>query len=379
MPETKLDSSDYSDMSGVDYKDHVRSDDTDIYSDAWKVETLTTDSPTGEKEFSWINTKWTTWHAYYRKNSQLASSIDKKALWTVGQGFKAKGSLYGRFKTRIKIGMGKDTLTSIFYNLDRVGQIGGDCYAEIVRDKSNRIVNLKPMNPDAMRIIVNEFGILKRYEQHSMLGNKKIVKVWKPEEIFHIPFNRIADEVHGISEIERQEVDIQARNESEKDLKVIFRRYVKPLMITEIDSDDTDKIATFKAKFDIAYEKGENMFVPKDIVSIERFSIPQGATLDPLPWVKHLQRKQVISDGVPQVILGESGTEDTEASTKIVYLSFEQYIKFRQQLWEENVKAQLGLDIKFNFPASIQPDLLSDTRKDGKLNKKPNVTPGKTE
>ena len=79
------------------------------------------------------------------------------------------------------------------------------------------------------------------------------------------------------------------------------------------------------------------------------------------------------------IIMGGSSEDDTEASTKIVYLGYEQYIRFRQMVWEEQIKKQLGLEIKFKFPASIAPSLLEDNKKDGQLNKPMNVNPNKHE
>lgn len=80
----------------------------------------------------------------------------------------------------------------------------------------------------------------------------------------------------------------------------------------------------------------------------------------------------MMAQGIPSIVLGSAGEEDTEASSKISYLSFEQLIKFRQQLWEENIKNQLGINIKFKFPASIAPELINDNKKDG-----PKQTPDK--
>ena len=107
------------------------------------------------------------------------------------------------------------------------------------------------------------------------------------------------------------------------------------------------------------------MIVPKDTVdSIERVSIPQYSTLDPLPWLKMLQEYFLIAEGVPEVILGY-GRDATEASAKILYLAFQQMIEFNQDFLHEQIKAQLKIDVKFKFPASLAPDIQNDQKKDG--------------
>lgn len=378
MPTTKISSADYTDMSSIDY------DDTAAYSDAtkfpyqWEIENLDTEGPTGQEEVSY-QTDWSKWHAYYREIAELAAVIDKKAEWTVGKGYQltAPEETKNRIK-RIK-GFGKDTFNSIMHNAVRTYTICGDFFAEIIRDKKGRLVNLKPLNPGSMKIVINKKGFILRYEQTAQLGTKRMVMKFKPTDILHLAWNRIADEMHGISTIQKLEGIIQMLVEAKKDLRVVFHRYVKPLLITEVDSDDTTKIAAFKAKLDSAVEKGENMIIPKDVATVERVSIPQYSTLDPLPWIKLLQRQFLVAEGVPAIVLGAAAEEDTEASAKIAYLAFQQMIEANQLFLEEQLKAQLGLDIEFEFPASIEPDLMTDERKDGQLNKQPQLNPRKHE
>ena len=67
-------------------------------------------------------------------------------------------------------------------------------------------------------------------------------------------------------------------------------------------------------------------------------------------------RKLVTSCGVPEVVMGWSvGT--TDASAKIVYLSFQQPTERKQLYLEKQIKMQLGLELNFEFPASLEPVL----------------------
>ncbi len=370
MPATKIGSSDYTAMNSID------STLTKETTFLWTVTPVIIDEATGQREYRWQNEGWEKWLGYYRVIPQIAASVDRKAIWTVGQGFDFKGGALSRFIKSKNLGMGKESLTAIFYNLDRVGQIGGDVMAEIIKDTSGRLLNLKPLNPETIVIIVNEQGLIDRYEQTTNTPNTPIT--FQPEQMLHIPFNRIASEIHGMSEIVPIEDTIKMLKEAKLDMKKVFHRYVKPLIISVLDSDDPIEIAAFKVKLDKAMELGENLIIPKDTVTMERMSVPQYSTLDPMPWMSSLKKDQSLFQGVPEIIMGRS-EDTTEAASKIVYLAFEQMIKFRQTIWEEAIKNQLGLEIKFKFPASIQPDLLMDDKKDGQVNKKMNVNPTKHE
>jgi hypothetical protein len=163
----------------------------------------------------------------------------------------------------------------------------------------------------------------------------------------------LGDEPHGISTVEKLEDIIKMRNEAMSDLKTVFHRYVKPLIIVQADTDNAMEIAALKAKLDQAVKLGENMIIPKDTVTMERMSIPQYSTLDPLPWINTLNQYFIMAEGVPQVILGHGGGA-TEAEAKVIYLAWQQVVEFNQLFLEEQIKAQLKMDVEFNFPASLE-------------------------
>jgi len=346
----KIDSADYTDM-------------TNAVSD-YSVDSLDTEGPTGYGETTYT-CNWMKWHGYYRKIPELAAVIDKKALWSVGKGCETEEKTK-KILDRIR-GWGKDSFDSLAYNWVRTYTIGGDSYSEIIRDKAGRLINLKPLNPGSIKIVMDKWGIIKRYEQTSQLPNAQSNIKFNPKDILHFAWNRIADEGHGISTIEKCEDVILMRNEAMADMKKVFHRYVKPLLVTKVKTDDTSEIATFKDKLDKAVENAENLIIPEDTVAdMERVSIPQYSTLDPLPWIKMLQKFFIMAEGVPEVVLGQ-GEDTTEATSKILYLAFQQMVEWNQLFLEREIKNQLGLEVDFKFPASIEPDLLEDNRKDVSL------------
>ena len=325
------------------------------------VTALAIDSAEQDQPGTIYTPEWSKWFGYYKVIPELAATIDKKALWTVGRGYEADGTTKKILK-KIR-GCGKDTFNSIMFNGVRTYTIAGDFFAEIIKD-NGKLANLKPINPGSMTIVTTSKGMISSYYQTDALGHKIELDT---EKIFHLPWNRLGDECHGRSTIEKIESIILARNEAFSDLQKVFHRYVQPVLIAEADTDNPIKIEELKQKLDTARRDGENMVIPKGTVSVDRVSIPQYSTLDPLPWIKVLNQYFLISEGVPEVILGY-GKDTTEASSKILYLAYQQLIEHNQLFLEENITTQLDMDVEYNFPVDIAPEMQQDVRKERNIN-----------
>ncbi len=346
MPETKIGSTDISNMSNVV---------TDF-----SVKRQSTDGIFDQPETTWMNANWTQYFGYYRTIPELKAVIDAKATWTVGKGFIAD-----EITTMLLdsvIGWGKDTFNTIIENMIRTYNIGGDAFCEIVRDEDDVLINLKALDPEVMVIIVNSKGMVKRYEQNSKV-NGVPPKKFRPDQIFHLARNRVADEIHGQSMIKALEWIILARNEAMGDMKLLMHRNVVPRILWKLDTDETAEINAFKNKIDKAVNKSENIFIPKDVAEFEIMAVPANSTLNPLPWIESLNNSFFQATGVPQIIVGSS-SEFTEATAKIAYLAFQQTIEEEQLFIEEEILLQLNLVINLEFPASLENELLSDQKKD---------------
>ena len=322
----------------------------------WSVAPQDTDGVTGEKEFEWTNSCWSQWLGYYKSIPELQTAVDAKANWTIGAGFTADEvttMLLMSFK-----GHGKDSFNSIVGNMVRTYTIAGDSFAEIIRDDDGVLVNLKPLDPGSITIVYNSKGRIVRYEQKSKI--KGATRKWMPEEMLHLSRKRIADEIHGISIIPAVESIILMRNEAMNDWKRVLHRNIDPLWIFHLDTDDTTKVAAFKAKMDAARGAGENMYIPKDAVVPELVTTSPNASLNPLTWIQQLNDYFFQTVNVPQIIVGNA-KEFTDASGKIVYLSYEQSVKGEQLYVEEQLLAQLNIEIQLTFPASLQNDTISNT------------------
>lgn len=361
--------------------------------DDYSVDAVELDSADGTKEFSYTNNNFGNEMGYLDEVAELGSTIKAMAKWTVGKGYQADKKTKG-ILGNIR-GWGKDSFNEIIKNDIKIYMASGDSYCEIIREKtaidkikniaskislgliryapgSGKLLNLKPLNAGKVSVIVDGVGMLKRYEYNQGVNDPQ---PFDPNQIFHLPWDRIGDQVHGTSIIRRLKEIIDSRNEAMADMRIVFHRYVKPLWVWSLNTNNTTKIAKFQADADKVVNTGNNIYIPKGAAEAERVSVPQYSTLDPLPWIDALNQYFYQATNVPDVILG-SAKQTVEASAKMLVFAFEQSVQEHQLFIEEQIKLQLGLEVNFEFPASIAQDLNEDQRKDGKISasKKSEVT-----
>lgn len=312
----------------------------------------------------WVNDEWETYNGYFKKHISVKSVMIKLGMWSVGKGYKAdKRTTNILDKIR---GWGKDTFNGIIANQIRVMHINGDSYAEIIEDDSGKLINLKPLNPGSMGHVINPQGILKGYKQRLLNGTEKFMAL---EKVFHLCLNRTADEVHGTGDIEALITFLDKIKQLDEDMTVMFHRFVVPLIIWKLNTDDPTAIAAFKASEKIALNKGDNLFIPEQAVDWSLMEPGKGVgnLLDPMDWRNKWTEEVIKGGGVPALIMAiEAGT--TEASAKMVYLAWQQVIEDAQRTIEDQIKAQLDLTIKYEFPARIEENLGEDEGKDGDIN-----------
>ena len=344
-------------MPDTDIGSSVASDLANAITD-FSVDPQDTDGQQDQEETTYQNTNWSEDYGYYNTIPEFKTAVDAKANWTIGAGFSADEPTQ-MLIAGIK-GNGKESFNSILKNMIKVKTISQDSYAEIIRDDDGVLINLKALDPASIMIVQNRQGRIKRYEQ--VTKNKLPNKRFKPEQILHLSHERMADELHGTRIIDSLKFLILARNEAMNDWKRVLHRNVDPLWIFHLDTDDTAKIAAFKTKMDAARANGECMYIPKGAVVPELVTTATNSTLNPLAWINQLNDYFFQAVNVPQIIIGNA-KEFTDASGKIVYLSYEQSVKTEQLYVEEQVLGQLNLEIHLTFPASLQNELLDDGKK----------------
>ncbi len=324
----------------------------------YSVDTKTTDGPGDQKETEWMNTRYSQYLGYYRTIPELAAAIDAVARFTVGKGFTADEittMILGAIK-----GYGNDSFNTILENCIRTYTLGGDSFCEIITDDDGILINLKPLDPAVMKIVVNRQGLIIRYEQTSK--TKAPSKKFQPTEIFHLARNRVADEIHGVSIIPALENIIIYRNKAMADWDRVLHRNVDPMWLVKLDTDNPTKIAAIKTKLDEARGKGEIIYIPMGTVEMEQITIAPNSNLNPLPWIESLNRYFYQATGGTDIVIGAT-QNITESDSKMKYVAFQQTIEEEQLFVEEQLLAQLNLVVHLTFPAKLVSETISDNPK----------------
>ena len=285
------------------------------------------------------------WHGYYRQIAELRTVINKFASWTFGRGIKADEANKKKLK-KIK-GIGNESARSVLKNSWRTAMMCGDSFGQIIEGG-----NLKPLNPGKVAIVANAEGIIVGYEMQTKNQGETIR--FEPDEIYHLSYERIADEIHGIPFPEALETLILSRNEGIADLRTLYHRTVNPMNFFEVETDDDTKLNSLENTINEAYKNFENVVIPMGILKdVKRSSVDSSAGVNNLEYIKFLVRLFVTSVGMPEIVMGW-GEGTTEASANIMYLSFQQEIEDMQLYNQEVIEFQLKIKIELEFPASIE-------------------------
>ena len=348
-------------MAQTDIASAQASDMTNVVKDV-TVATATTEGAGEQKETRWNNSDWTKYWGYFSDIPDLKSAMLMKAAWIVGKGYTTDEA------TQVKLnnlhGWGKDTFEDIIFNMEVIKRVGGDAYAQIIRNQeTGTLINLKPLDPGAMVHVVGADGLLLRYEQNSKVKGKK-PKKFRPQEILHLSHNRLADQIHGISDIKACEETILADNESFEDVKKIMHRQARPMIMFKLGTDDTTKINAFVEKMDKAVNKGENIYIPsdKDSVDFEVIQVNVGTSV--FEWRNDMRNRFYRTIGLPQIIPGASG-QSTESESKAILAAYEVLVEIDQKKLERQLWEQLAVKLDFNPPGIMAEQLQTDERKDG--------------
>lgn len=347
---------------------------------ATAVTPINTDGISDLRETDYTNSFWTTGWGFFNQYPDLKSALILKTSWIVGKGYTAD------ITTEVILdnitGYGKETFEDILFNMDLIKRVGRDSFAEIVRNEDGTLINLKPLDPGSIRIVFDGKGIIDRYEQINKVGffkrmfrmRAKAEHVFQPDEIFHLSNNRLADQIHGVSDIEGLEDTLNAEKESFNDVRKTVHRQAKPFIVFKLKTDDQTKIDELVSKINDLREKGEDLFIPDDenILSFEVVQVNPSQVI--LEWRNDIRNKFYRVIGLPQIVPGAGG-QGTESDSKVIYLAFEQLVEKDQRYIERQVWAQLGVRINLIPPTTLSANLQNDEQKDaGGLNFQPNDT-----
>ena len=279
---------------------------------------------------------------YYKTIPELKKAVDSLAIWTAGIGYETDS--YNKVILEHISGWGEDSFNSIMQNMIIIKKVVSDSFAEIIRDKDGTLINLKPISPERIKIVVGKNGRIKRYEIKGKIENTKFA----PENILHLCNDRVGDEIHGVSVVDACKWVIDARNEAMTDYRKVLHRNVVPVRIIEVDTDDVTKRNALIKEYEEAIKKGEVLVIPKGTVEIKDTQIN---IQDPIAWIQYLENFFYQAVGVPRVIA--TAQDYTEAGSKVSFLTFEPVYTNEQTLLEQDLWNQLGIKIKFNRPPSL--------------------------
>lgn len=329
--------------------------------ESYDVDARVTDAATGQKETTYQNSEWSTQWGWFNSNPELHNAILMKAIWNVGKGYNSDSTTKAVLDHIT--GWGKDTFEDVLFNMQVIKYVNGDSYAEIIRSDEGLIQNLKPLDPSTIRVVVDEKGIIKRYEQTSKNPQNKDVKKFEVEDILHFSNNRLADQIHGISVITALEDTLKADNESFKNAQTLSNRQARPLIMFKLGTDDETKIDTFVTKMDRALNNGENLYIPDDSNSVSYDVVKVDLSAMLLQWRAEIRNRFYRALGLPLILFGTQGS--TESGGKMEYLAHEQIFEKEQHEIERQIEQQLNIKIDLISPTSMLENLQQDASKDG--------------
>lgn len=255
-------------------------------------------------------------------------------------------------------GNGKQTFKILMNNCVKTYRLGGDAYFEIIVDENLDLENLVMLPPENIRQIIKN-GVIKRYEE--MDGDAK----WKPQEILHFAWNQVGVMTHGQSDVPTMENMLIDVNQLWDNIAKLVNRYIKPIHVLGLNTDDPTEIANFKTQWQKIREIPEtDLIIPAELVkSIERVAVPQGSTFDPATFEKMFVERLLQYNRVPDLALG-TGTVNSEESARMKFSGFRQAIRFEQQFIEDTLQSQLFPQffpedtptIEFSFAAEPQEE-----------------------
>lgn len=323
---------------------------------------LDTANAGGEETYVYFD-KATEDFGYYFNHPQVSSPINSLATWSVSRGWTSINKETEVILKKID-GMGKDTFETIMWNHEVVKLAVGDAFLDIIRNKKGTLVNLIPISPERVKVVIKSTRII-RYE---IWNGKKWVKK-QLKDILHSQNKRIGDQTHGTSLIQSNKGVIDTLLEAYADERVIKHRD-KALGVVYYKTNNAGKITYANTQIEKAVKKGEMVGLPEDTAKIEPY--PSKSSEDRQNWLQYNENLGYQTGGVPRSIATSDGT--SEVGGKMGHVIFEPVYTKEQVDLEKDLWTQVAIEIKFNRPPSLggmQPEL-DEAKNTGQTSIQPN-------
>jgi hypothetical protein len=313
-------------------------------------------------ETYWYFDNATKYYGYYLNIPEIFNAANAMATWAFGAGWSVQSPDL-RVQLEHVVGMGSETFSRLIWQHEVVKLICGDAFLEFKKEE-NKIVNIIPISPERVRVVFNKEGMIKRYDTWNGKEWKKIEK----KNMLHSSNKRIADQLHGTSNIEPAQFIIDARNEALDDERTIKHRD-KALGIAYYQTDKSGKISYANTQIENAVKNGEMVGLPQDTVKIEPW--PSKSSEDRTAWIQYLENFFYQIFGVPRSIATSDGT--SEVGGKMGNVNFEPtYAKERYDM-EDDLWVQQNIIVVFEKQASLGGLVQQDQAKNtGQTNIQPN-------
>lgn len=309
----------------------------------FSVDAESLDYVSADTETYWDFPEATKSIGYLKTIPEWFSALKILAVWTVGIGYELENEADQPIFDKIN-GWGNDTILSILESMIIFKKAIGDSFAEIIRNDKGTLVNLKPISPERVRLVINSNGLLEAYDIKQSNGKYKRLR---KQQIFHLSNDRFADEIHGFDLTKVVQWVIDARHEALEDERKIRHRELA-LGVLVIDEDNETKRDKIKEEYANAIKNGEVLVIPKDVAELKDSGV---TPRDRLSYIQYLENFFYQACGVPRVMATSEGF--TEAGGKVGFMTFQPTHANEQALLEADIWSQLAIRIKFNRPPSL--------------------------
>src|SRR3990167_2014600 len=318
----------------------------------YRVVQVSPDSPRNQDETFFDNPDFVKWFSNYKKHAKIKKAIDGFADWVLGLGYVTDARTQAILEH--VSGNKKEGFNDLLWNGIVIKKINGESYTHIIRDPDDKqegiVINMRSLNPQYMRVVYDRKGRIKEYRYYEASNKSGSYTPFQTNEILHLLNDKVVDETHGVSVCEAVEWNISAQEEAKRvHRKLVWRSGV--VRVIEVDTSNPTELATLKAQYKIAEEKGDVLLLPKD----KARAIDWKPNLDHagiINWLNYLDNEFYISIGFPRDLSGAS-TNATEAGMKMSYITYMPLYEKEVTELESDLWNQCGIKISFNRQQSL--------------------------
>lgn len=238
-------------------------------------------------------------------------------------------------------GTGKQTFKIITNLMVKIATIGGDAYAEIVRDKVKGIkgdvpTNLIVLPPNNIGQKIKNGRLVHYVDRYN--GSKIIDKA----DILHLCYDPFGPMTHGEGLLFSMNNLLVNKDQLMESAGKIYEQYTKPLLAYFAETDDPTELQNIANAIKDANKTEEaSLVLPANLIrDFKRIGVPEGSILDPSRWERVIRDHMVMGSRTSELVLG-TGSVNSEENARIQMTGFRQMVRSKQVWLEESHNSQL--------------------------------------